>query len=62
MRGVKRICFLTALCGLCLALVACNNMEPQATNVGQRLQDGLQGRGTIVPNNPTENSFGSDFR
>ncbi|MGH8046648.1 MAG: hypothetical protein ACREKL_05345 [Chthoniobacterales bacterium] len=53
------------LCGvyLCVLLTGCAVSESSSTDeVGQQFQRGIQGQGTIVPNNPTSDSFGSDYR
>jgi len=47
---------------LLFGLEACSVAETDANAVGQRFQEGIQGRGSIVPNNPTSDSFGSDYR
>ncbi len=43
-------------------LAGCADAGQGVNTVGQRVQDGLQGKGQIVPNNPTNDSFGSDYR
>ncbi|MBE2204510.1 MAG: hypothetical protein IAE94_09260 [Chthoniobacterales bacterium] len=58
MKGV----FLFLCIGLLLTLNACSVTEQSASDVGNRFQDGLQGRGQIVPNDPTSDSFGADYR
>lgn len=40
----------------------CTVAEQSMDGVGNQFQEGLQGRGSIVPNNPTSDSFGSDYR
>jgi len=40
----------------------CSVAEQGVDGVGNQFQEGLQGRGTIVPNTPTSDSFGSDYR
>lgn len=40
----------------------CTIAEQDATDVGNQLQDGLQGRGRIVPNDPMNDSFGADYQ
>lgn len=47
---------------LVLTLNACSVADQSAAGVGQQFQDGLQGRGQIVPNDPTQDSFGPDYR
>lgn len=43
-------------------LGACSVAEEDVSGVGQRLQDGFQGRGKIVPVETTHDSFGPDYR
>jgi hypothetical protein len=52
------------LCSVCLGalLGGCAVSESSADEVGQQFQEGIQGRGQIVPNNPTSDSFGSDYQ
>ncbi len=47
---------------LLLSLNACSVADQGAAGVGQQFQNGLQGRGQIVPNDPTRDSFGPDYR
>ena len=47
---------------LVLTLNACSVADQGAAGVGQQFQNGLQGRGQIVPNDPTQDSFGPDYR
>ena len=47
---------------LIFTMGACSVAEQDAAGVGQQFQDGLQGRGKIVPNDPTRDSFGPDYR
>ena len=47
---------------LLFTLGACSVADQGASGVGQQFQNGLQGKGEIVPNNPTHDSFGSDYR
>jgi len=51
--------FLLALAAL---LGGCAVAEQDAASVGTQLQDGLQGRGRIVPNDPMSDAFGADYR
>jgi hypothetical protein len=39
----------------------CTVAEQDAGAVGDQLERGLQGRGRIVPNDPTEDSFGPEY-
>jgi len=47
---------------LLLSLGACSVAEQDASAVGQKFQEGIQGRGSIVPNDPTQDSFGAEYR
>jgi len=47
---------------LILTLSACSVADQGGAGVGQRLTDGIQGKGQIVPNNPTHDSFGPEYR
>ncbi len=47
---------------LLLTFGACSATEDGATAVGQKFQDGIQGRGQIVPDHATSDSFGPDYR
>jgi len=58
MKGV--ILFFSA--ALLFLMGACSVAEQDAAGVGQQFQDGIQGRGSIVPNNPTQDSFGPEYR
>ncbi len=40
----------------------CSVAEQDVSDVGQQFQQGIQGQGRIVPNNPTADSFGSDYQ
>ncbi|MFZ4598292.1 MAG: hypothetical protein ACOYNN_06565 [Terrimicrobiaceae bacterium] len=44
------------------SLGACAVSEQDGAGVGRQLQQGLQGQGRIVPNDPTSDSFGPDYR
>lgn len=58
MKGV----FLLFSVVLLFTLGACSVAEQDASGVGQQFQNGLQGRGRIIPNDPTRDSFGPDYR
>ncbi len=45
-----------------LLVGGCSIAEQDAGDVGQKFQQGIQGQGRIVPNNPTSDSFGSDYQ
>jgi hypothetical protein len=47
---------------LIFTLSACSVADQGGPGVGQQFQDGIQGKGQIVPNNPTRDSFGPDYR
>jgi hypothetical protein len=47
---------------LIFTLSACSVADQGASGVGQQFQDGIRGKGQIVPNNPTHDSFGPDYR
>lgn len=59
---VKTVSFLFVLVVACGLLGACAVAEQDATAVGDQFQDGLQGRGRIIQQDPTTDSFGSEFR
>ncbi len=58
MKGV--IFFFSAV--LIFTLNACSVADQGAADVGQQFQDGIRGKGQIVPNNPTRDSFGPEYR
>jgi hypothetical protein len=41
---------------------ACTVSEQAGADVGRQVQQGLQGQGRIVPNDPTSDSFGPEYR
>jgi hypothetical protein len=45
-----------------IALEGCTVAEQDASQVGEKFQRGIKGEGRIVPNNPTSDSFGSEYR
>jgi len=47
---------------LTFVLFGCSIAEQDATDVGNQFQQGLQGRGKIVPRDPLADSFGPDYR
>jgi hypothetical protein len=47
---------------LIFTLNACSVADRGASDVGQQFQDGIRGKGQIVPNNPTRDSFGPEYR
>ncbi len=52
------------LCALSTALLctSCAISETSADDVGDQFQEGIQGRGRIVPNDPTNDSLGPEYR
>lgn len=58
MKGMK---FLLG-CVASFLLGACSVAQQDAADVGQQFQDGIQGRGRIVPNDPTRDSFGPEYQ
>ncbi len=58
MKGMK---FLLG-CLACLLLGACSVAQQDAAGVSQQFQDGIQGRGRIIPNDPTRDSFGPEYQ
>ena len=44
-----------------VALTGCSVAEQDAT-VGEKFQRGIKGEGRIVPNDPTSDSFGPEYR
>ena len=45
-----------------LSLGACSVAEQNLGSVGDQIQQGVRGQGQIVPNDPTRDSFGPDYR
>ena len=45
-----------------LLLGGCAVSEQSAEDVGEQFQEGIQGRGKIVPNNTMSDDFGPDYR
>ena len=43
-------------------LSACSVADQGASGVGEQFQNGIQGKGQIVPNTPTRDPFGPDYR
>jgi hypothetical protein len=58
---MKSMFHLLVLCGI-LLLGGCAISEQSVDEVGQQFQEGIQGRGRIVPNDPMTDSFGSNYR
>jgi hypothetical protein len=57
MKGVIFFCML----GLLGLLSGCAISEQSVEDVGTRFEEGIQGRGQIVPNNPLSDDFGPGF-
>jgi hypothetical protein len=51
------------LCAVCVisTFAGCAVAEGDS-DVGNKFQRGIQGQGQVVPNNPTSDAFGSDYR
>ena len=45
-----------------LLLGGCAVSEQSAEDVGEKFQEGIQGRGKIVPNDTLSDDFGPDYR
>ena len=58
MKGVFFILSLQIL----LLLGGCAVSEQSAEDVGEKFQEGIQGRGKIVPNHTLSDDFGPDYR
>jgi len=58
MKGVFFVLSLQIL----LLLGGCAVSEQSAEDVGAQFQEGIQGRGKIVPNAPMSDDFGPDYR
>jgi hypothetical protein len=50
------------LCALAMALAGCSIAEQDASDIGQTFERGIKGEGRIVPNDPTTDSFGPEYR
>lgn len=61
---MPRVRSVTLFFGLLLAAVmaGCSIAEQDASDVGNQFQRGISGGGQIVPNNPTSDSFGPEYR
>ncbi|HVJ58102.1 MAG TPA: hypothetical protein VM574_09720 [Terrimicrobiaceae bacterium] len=55
-------CVTLFFCLLAVALAGCTVAEQDASEVGETFERGITGRGRIVPNDPTSDSFGPEFR
>ena len=61
LRGMKGVILFFSV-ALLFLMGACSVAEQDAAGVGQKFQNGIQGRGSIVPNDPTRDSFGPEYR
>lgn len=57
MKGVIFFC----VTGLLALLSGCAVSEQSVEDVGRQFEEGIQGRGQIVPNDPLKDSFGSEY-
>ena len=57
MKGVIFFC----MAGFLVLLSGCAVSEQSVEDVGRNFEDGIQGRGQIVPNDPLRDDFGSDY-
>jgi hypothetical protein len=60
-RTVRAVLFTLLACGM-VFFNACAVSETSIDDVGNQFQEGLQGRGRIVPNDPTSDSFGPTYQ
>jgi hypothetical protein len=47
---------------LAIALAGCSVAEQDASDVGETFERGIKGQGRIIPNNPTNDSFGPELQ
>jgi hypothetical protein len=57
---MKDVIFFCVL-GLLALLSGCAISENSAEDLGEQFQRGIEGRGQIVPNNPTSDDFGPEY-
>jgi hypothetical protein len=57
MKGVIFFC----IAGFLALLSGCAISEQSVEDVGSRFEQGLQGRGQIVPNDPLRDDFGPEY-
>lgn len=62
MKILKTLLFGSALLGMVSVHSGCAVAESSVEGVGQQFEQGLTGRGQIVPNDPTRDSFGPEFQ
>ena len=58
---MKSVFFVLSL-QILLLLGGCAISEKSAEDVGEQFQEGIQGRGKIVPNQTLSDDFGPDYR
>ena len=58
---MKSVFFILSL-QILLLLGGCAISERSAEDVGEQFQEGIQGRGKIVPNQSLSDDFGPDYR
>jgi protein involved in sex pheromone biosynthesis len=58
---MKGLIFILSL-QILLMLSGCAVSEQSAEDVGEQFQEGIQGRGKIVPNETLSDDFGPDYR
>jgi hypothetical protein len=58
---MKSVFFILSL-QILLLLGGCAISERSAEDVGEQFQEGIQGRGKIVPNQTLSDDFGPDYR
>jgi hypothetical protein len=57
MKGVIFFC----MAGFLVLLSGCAVSEQSVEDVGRKFEDGIQGRGQIVPNDPLRDDFGPEY-
>lgn len=57
MKGVIFFC----MTGLLALITGCAVSEQSVEDVGRQFEEGIQGRGQIVPNDPLRDDFGSEY-
>jgi hypothetical protein len=45
-----------------VVLTGCSVVEQDASDVGETFERGIKGEGRIVPNDPTADTFGPEYR
>jgi hypothetical protein len=57
MKGVIFFC----MAGIAALLSGCAVTEESVEDVGRKFEEGIQGRGQIVPNDPLRDDFGREY-